>query len=224
MGDTKSQSPATPTPLETFFVGFAAVGFSYQPATSALKNFARLCKVSGWVGNSPARTDARKAFNDALVQQFNFLYGVDGNDLAAWHKLCKTIGIEPVPDCVDECRKVGARIILVTSLCSKPRLHSLFGTHMSTSSISSKPSQQDAQYGNSTPSTNLQHIRREQIDSSQNRTHTRVDYSRNCYARSPTPTLGRGGTEAKREKQGRLANGKRRLQLRRSPSTIKPCR
>lgn len=122
MSDTESQSPATPTPLETFFAGFADAGFSYQPATSARKNFARLCRASGWVGNSPARTDARQGFKDALVQQFNFLYGVDGNDLAAWHNLCETIGIEPVPDSVGECRKVGDTIIilLVTSVCSNP--------------------------------------------------------------------------------------------------------
>lgn len=122
--DTNSQSPTTPAPLEAFFAGFAdaGTGFSYQPTTSARKNFARLCKASGWVGNSPARIDARRGFNDALVQQFNFFYGVDGNDLATWHNLCKTIGIKPVPDSVDECRKVGGTIIvllLVTSICSK---------------------------------------------------------------------------------------------------------
>lgn len=107
MSDTMSQASATPAPLETFFAGFAVVGFSYRPATTAQKNFAHLCKVSGWAGNSPARVNAREGFKDALVQQFNFLYGVDGNDLAAWQNLCRAIGIEPIPDNIDECRKVG---------------------------------------------------------------------------------------------------------------------
>ncbi|KAI9455823.1 hypothetical protein HD554DRAFT_2178320 [Boletus coccyginus] len=106
MSDTQSQVSVISAPLETFFAGFAAVGFSYRPAASAQKNFARLCKVSGWVGNSPARENARDGFKDALVQQFNFLYGVDTNDLAAWHNLCKVVGIEPPPDSIDECRKL----------------------------------------------------------------------------------------------------------------------
>lgn len=104
---TDIDTPGTPAPLETFFAGFAAVGFTYHPTASAQKNFARLCKASGWVGNSSARTHARQGFKDALVQQFNFLYGVNGNDLAAWHHLCDAIDIQPVPDTVEECRKVG---------------------------------------------------------------------------------------------------------------------
>ncbi|KAH0828875.1 hypothetical protein J3R83DRAFT_2262 [Lanmaoa asiatica] len=129
MSDTRSQSPATPPPLETFFAGFAAVGFSYQPATSAQKNFARLCQVSGWARNSPARADAREGFKDALVQQFNFLYGVDGNDLAAWQNLCKTIGIEPFPDSIDECRKVGGTMIFII-VCSSHGAQLVWDAHV----------------------------------------------------------------------------------------------
>ena len=96
----------TAPPLEFYFAAFAVSGFSYNPASSAHNNFARLCKVSGWVGNSPQRTEARRGFQDALVQQFNFLYGTNGKDLAAWQNLCKTIGIEPIPDTVKSCRQV----------------------------------------------------------------------------------------------------------------------
>lgn len=124
MSDTQSPSP---DPLETFFAAFAAVGFSYQPTATAQKNFERLCKVSGWEAKSPAHADARNGFNDALVQQFNFLYGVDGKDLATWHNLCATIGIEPVPDTIDECRKVRGMMIFVTSVCSTPRCTACLG-------------------------------------------------------------------------------------------------
>jgi len=129
MSDTQSQASVTSAPLETFFAGFAAVGFSYRPATSAQKNFARLCKVSGWVGNSPARESARDGFKDALVQQFNFLYGVDSNDLAAWHNLCKAVGIEPPPDSIDECRKVGGTT-RVTSVYSSHGIQLIWDAHV----------------------------------------------------------------------------------------------
>ena len=114
MSDTNdSPSPSSPAPLEIFFSSFTVRGFSYTPTTSANKNFALLCKASGWVGNSPQRVDARRSFKDALVQQFNFLYGVDANDLNVWQNLCKTIGIEPVPDSVDECRTVGGNTFCI---------------------------------------------------------------------------------------------------------------
>ncbi|KAF9218750.1 hypothetical protein BS17DRAFT_790809 [Gyrodon lividus] len=103
MSDCESSSDP---PLEAFFVQYVGLGFSYRAESSAHKNFARLCKVSGWAGNSGERRDAREGFKDALVQQFNTTYGTDGDDLAAWQNLCSVIGIEPVPDDIDECRRV----------------------------------------------------------------------------------------------------------------------
>jgi len=103
MSDSESGAEA---PLEVFFVQFASLGFSYKPESSAHKNFDRLCNISRWTKNSAERRDARVGFKDALVQQFNFIYGTDGNNLAAWQNLCSVIGIEPVPGDIKECRKV----------------------------------------------------------------------------------------------------------------------
>lgn len=205
---SESSEPQT-SPLQAFFAGFAATGFTYKPSRSTKKNFDHLCKVSGWAGNSPARTAARQDFKDALVQEFNFLFGISGDDIAAWHKLCKAIKIDPAPDSVDECRKVGdaTKLSSSKSVCSQ-KANSSSGTHTSTSSISLKPSGWVVKSSNSTPSTTSRGILRARIDSSQKRTRTRVDCSRNCYGRSSTPTLGRGAMEAKRERQGRRANGK----------------
>ncbi|KIK93953.1 hypothetical protein PAXRUDRAFT_143929 [Paxillus rubicundulus Ve08.2h10] len=103
MSDSKSVSEQ---PLEEFFTRFVELGFSYKPTSSAHKNFANLCKVSGWARNSGEHRNARAGFNDALVQQFNAIYGTDGNDLIAWQNLCCVIGIEPVPDDMKECKRV----------------------------------------------------------------------------------------------------------------------
>ncbi|KAN0081727.1 hypothetical protein V8E55_009351, partial [Tylopilus felleus] len=77
-------------PLGVYFAGFASS--TYQPNTTAQKNFECLCSVClARVDNSPACVDARQGFEDTLVQQFNFL--------AARHNLCKTIGIDSIDEC-----------------------------------------------------------------------------------------------------------------------------
>ena len=44
-------------------------------------------------------------FNDALVQQFNFVHGMD-DDLEAWQNLCSVIDITPIPDDIKDCKRV----------------------------------------------------------------------------------------------------------------------
>jgi hypothetical protein len=52
------------------------------------------------------RDDARQGFKDALVQEFNKIYGTDVNDIGSWQGLCRVVGIAPVPDKLKECREV----------------------------------------------------------------------------------------------------------------------
>lgn len=52
------------------------------------------------------REEARKGFKDALVQEFNMMYGTDVNDIGSWQGLCHVLGIAPVPDKLNECREV----------------------------------------------------------------------------------------------------------------------
>ncbi|KAI0931502.1 hypothetical protein AcW2_000377 [Taiwanofungus camphoratus] len=48
---------------------------------------------------------AYKLLKDAFVLQFNSTYGTDVRDLGAWQRFCKAIGIVPVPEKMEECRK-----------------------------------------------------------------------------------------------------------------------
>jgi hypothetical protein len=69
----------------------------------------------GW--GKDDRDEAREGFKDALVQEFNKMYGTDVNDLGSWQGLCRVLGIAPVPDKLNECREVCPRnwnIILKT--------------------------------------------------------------------------------------------------------------
>jgi hypothetical protein len=66
-----------------------------------------------------AREEAREGFKNALVQEFNKMYGTDVNDIGSWQGLCRVLGIAPVPDKLNECREVCSRnwnIILKRSL------------------------------------------------------------------------------------------------------------
>ncbi|KIJ63548.1 hypothetical protein HYDPIDRAFT_168373 [Hydnomerulius pinastri MD-312] len=112
MSDTESVASE---PLSVFFAQFTSLGFTYRTTSSAHANLSRLYKTSGWKGNIPERQEARTEFKDALVQQFNYIYGTNGNDLTAWQNLCSVIGIEPVPQDIVACQQVvrGAHVNLV---------------------------------------------------------------------------------------------------------------
>ncbi|KAF8434372.1 hypothetical protein L210DRAFT_3485540 [Boletus edulis BED1] len=90
-------------PLEEFFDEFANlnIGFTYREDSTAHDNFGRLRNVL----NSAQISVVRAEFNDALVQQFNFIYGTD-SDLGAWQNLCSVIGITPVPDEIKDCKRL----------------------------------------------------------------------------------------------------------------------
>ncbi|KAF8552596.1 hypothetical protein OG21DRAFT_1486098 [Imleria badia] len=97
----------TITPLEDFFAQFASLnlGFSYREDSTAHNNFNRLRRVFQWGNNSTELLAARVDFHDALALQFNFIFGTD-SDLGAWQNLCSVIDITPVPDVIDECKRL----------------------------------------------------------------------------------------------------------------------
>ena len=115
---------STPEPLEDFFAQFAALGlgFSYSENSSAHDNFNRLREAFQWDKGSTELSVARIDFNDALVQQFNFVYGTD-DDLEAWQNLCSVIDITPIPDDIKDCKRVrffahGMRTVWLTRMCT----------------------------------------------------------------------------------------------------------
>ena len=67
--------------------------------------FYRLCDESGWGKDHPDKKTAHKAFKDAIVKQFNVVYGTDVNDLGNWQNLCHVVRINPVPEGLEACRE-----------------------------------------------------------------------------------------------------------------------
>ncbi|KAJ3509035.1 hypothetical protein NMY22_g16427 [Coprinellus aureogranulatus] len=91
-------------PLRAFFVQYTQ--FHYQSSRSATSEFRRLCKTMGWEKKDPNRTEAYMDWSDAMADQFGRKYGVDINDLGAWQRLCERLGIDPVPDVLEEAREL----------------------------------------------------------------------------------------------------------------------
>ncbi|KAF8545643.1 hypothetical protein OG21DRAFT_1398628, partial [Imleria badia] len=80
----------SPSPLEAFFANYAP-RFQYNARASASLEFERLCNEFDWHKEDPRRKTAYRKFKAALVEQFNFLYGTDVNDIGAWQNLCHVV-------------------------------------------------------------------------------------------------------------------------------------
>ena len=103
------------SPLNDFFANYHPT-FEYDPTRSASLEFYRLCDVFGWDREDPDRKEAHRNFKDALVEQFNRLYGTDKDNIEHWQALCYVIRIEPVPETLTACRKVcPSRLVLINS-------------------------------------------------------------------------------------------------------------
>lgn len=65
-----------------------------------------MCQHFNWDKEDEDREEAHKAFKDALTQQFNDYYGTDVDNIASWQKLCRRLGVEPIPEGLQACRAV----------------------------------------------------------------------------------------------------------------------
>jgi len=64
-----------------------------------------MCDQFCWNKADEEREQAHSDFKDALVQQFNEIYGTDVNNLTSWHNLCQIVRISPIPDTLKSCRE-----------------------------------------------------------------------------------------------------------------------
>lgn len=56
-------------------------------------------------------TRACAAFFDAVRDEFNYLFGGNADDIMPWQSLCETLGIDPIPSSVTQCKKVTNRLV-----------------------------------------------------------------------------------------------------------------
>ncbi|KAG6919876.1 hypothetical protein DXG01_015584 [Tephrocybe rancida] len=105
---TPSPEPSPPdsqphrrTALDAFFEHHD--GFEYDSSQPAWNEFKRLARRNDWDGVQ--RTQQRDEFKGALVHAFNATYGTDEDSLDLWMKLCRVIGITPLPQGLRACRE-----------------------------------------------------------------------------------------------------------------------
>ncbi len=74
-----------------------------------MDEFHRLKAFFAWpkVPRESAERDlARDRMRDAMVKQFNNVYGTDVDDLGAWQNLCRALEVDPIPSKMRNCRTV----------------------------------------------------------------------------------------------------------------------
>ncbi|KAF2713282.1 hypothetical protein K504DRAFT_423776 [Pleomassaria siparia CBS 279.74] len=81
------------------------VKFAYDNEGDLAEEFYRMCDFFAWDRKASARLEARQSFKDAMVLQFNSIYGIDTSDIENWHKLCVAVYIEPLPATIEECKE-----------------------------------------------------------------------------------------------------------------------
>jgi hypothetical protein len=64
-----------------------------------------------WKRDAPENDEAWDNYQRALKAEFQLWYGHE-DDLAAWHALCRAIGINKLPDTCQACEKVSMYIFL----------------------------------------------------------------------------------------------------------------
>ncbi|KAF5318765.1 hypothetical protein D9619_011060 [Psilocybe cf. subviscida] len=98
------------TPLFAFFSQFPGFHYTqFSHPSDALDRLVALRYLWQPIYGSDKRR-LRQAYRDALVQEFNLLFGTEVDDLAVWQNLCRRIGIE-APPTVKECHQYCVELI-----------------------------------------------------------------------------------------------------------------
>ena len=93
-------------PWDVFFRSFPT--FDYHSSLSPATSYANLREHEGWRRDDAASNDAWNKYQDTLESELRMWYGAE-NDLAAWHALCRAIGVEPLPQMCEQREEVWAR-------------------------------------------------------------------------------------------------------------------
>ncbi|KAF9496626.1 hypothetical protein BDN71DRAFT_1505541 [Pleurotus eryngii] len=118
----KSEKKRHTSIFRAFFANYPE--FQYNTGRSAILEFYRLCDFNHWDRDDPEREKAHKAFKDALVKEFNDVYGTDEKDINSWHKICTVVNIDPLPDTLRKARDaVLSKHINLVDLVDHPTGH-----------------------------------------------------------------------------------------------------
>ncbi|KAI9067584.1 hypothetical protein FKP32DRAFT_1620026 [Trametes sanguinea] len=105
------------SPIRVFFANYPE--FDYDVEAPFFNEFKRLQTDLHW--EQKQREIAREELRNAMVQQFNLMYGTNVDDLASWQLLCTALGMNPVPNTIKGCqRKVKATHVNLVDFVEAP--------------------------------------------------------------------------------------------------------
>ncbi|KAM6527015.1 hypothetical protein FSOLCH5_003090 [Fusarium solani] len=105
------------SPIDLFFAKYSE--FDYMRDKPLWDEFVRMGQHFKWQG--PKKAQVKNDFRDALVEEFNYVYGTDESSLESWAKLCQAMGL-CAPKTLKEAHKIvrGAHVNLI-ALVQSPR-------------------------------------------------------------------------------------------------------
>lgn len=69
-------------------------------------NFIACAFFLDWERDDPEREEAHEEFKTALVHEFSNMYGTEVDSIKSWRGLCLALEIVPLPDRINEAKKV----------------------------------------------------------------------------------------------------------------------
>ncbi|KAI0370260.1 hypothetical protein BV20DRAFT_1052600 [Pilatotrama ljubarskyi] len=113
----ETTAPAQLYPIQAFFANYP--DFDYNAEAPFFEEFKRLETDLHW--ERKQREIAREELRDAMVRQFNTMYGTSADDLGSWQLLCTALGMSPVPNNIKACqRKVKATHVNLVDFIEAP--------------------------------------------------------------------------------------------------------
>ncbi|KAI0676882.1 hypothetical protein C8Q78DRAFT_999989 [Trametes maxima] len=88
-------------PIRTFFANYPE--FDYNPDAPFFEEYKRLETDLQW--EQKQKEIGREELRDAMVRQFNEMYGTSADDLGSWQLLCTALGMNPVPNDIKSCQR-----------------------------------------------------------------------------------------------------------------------
>lgn len=95
-------------PIGKFFARYNQ--FDYDAHSEAWSEYHRMTAFFNWKKDGKKERAANALFREAIVSQFELLYGVNENKLATLQLLCLKLEVLPVPGSVTSCKKAISKI------------------------------------------------------------------------------------------------------------------
>jgi hypothetical protein len=94
--------------VAAFFKSFQEDGFTFDPEQGIPAEFRRLRRHLEFKFKKahPKRKELEERYEKAMDKDFEYMFGKDFNDIVAWQRIFKRIGVNPLPNMVEEAKKV----------------------------------------------------------------------------------------------------------------------